>query len=87
MLPVMKGIPTNHTAGVKQLPEATPVCNVLGKGPIHRQFSGHEGGCEKRTAGPKLSCRVLGTGIKKAQQRPFQKPCKALEPMPVSIQL
>lgn len=37
-----EGIPTNHPLRIKRLPEATPVCNALGKGPAHRQFSGHE---------------------------------------------
>lgn len=47
-----EGIPTDHTVGIKQLQEATPVCNALGKGPAHRQFSGHKGCFENRGAGP-----------------------------------
>lgn len=39
-----EGIPTNHTAGFKQLQEATPVCNALGKEPAHREFSGPKRG-------------------------------------------
>lgn len=50
-----EGIPTDHTAGIKQLQEATPVLNALGKGPACRQFSGHKGGCENRGAGLRLS--------------------------------
>lgn len=50
-----EGIPTDHTAGIKQLQEATPVRNALGKGPACRQFSGQKGDCENREAGLRLS--------------------------------
>lgn len=43
-----EGIPTNHPLRIKRLPEATPVCNTLGKGPAHGQFSGHGGWREEQ---------------------------------------
>lgn len=58
-----EGIPTDHTARIKQLQEATPVCDALGKGPAHRQFSGHKGDCENGGARLRLSCRVLGLAL------------------------
>lgn len=60
-----EGIPTDHTAGIKQLQEATPVCNALGKEPAHRQFSGHKGCFENRGAGLETELPRPGTGIRK----------------------
>jgi hypothetical protein len=39
------------------------VCDALGKGPAHRQFSGHKGDCENGGAGLRLSCRALGLAL------------------------
>lgn len=65
-----EGIPTNHPLRIKWLPEAaTPVCNALGKGPAHRQFSGH--GCwwvdrmREQRSRPAIGLHRSGTGVRK----------------------
>lgn len=62
-----EGIPTNHPLRIKRLPEATPVCNALGKGPAHGKFSGHGGWDSKREqrSRPETGLHRPGTGVRK----------------------
>lgn len=53
-----EGIPTDHTAGIKQLQEATPVRSALGKGPAQGHSQVING--EDRRAGLRLRRCVLG---------------------------
>ena len=61
-----EGIPTNHLLRIKRLPEATPVCNALGKGPAHRQFSGHGGwdSMREQRSRPEIRLHRPGNGVR-----------------------
>lgn len=74
------GIPTNHTVGIKRLPEATPVCNALGKGPAQRQFSGQRG--DERTE--EQAWDQAASSWDQHKGSIAEDPCKALQWVPVS---